>query len=208
MGAPELSAPEAATQFLGPFFSFSFFSFAAALLLLLLPTQKTCNPFLTLTAEGTVHTGLHVSPHPKPLSYWIVDGELPLEEEEPFYTDHFRLPPLTANNTAYSMIAVGGYAYHLCSLITVHSIRRWDKERDIVIHTTHKDLPTADIMAAATALGAKYNVVSKLDYEKVGDPLYNKGGMFYGCWLKFFVWGMTQYAAVINVDTDYIMLQS
>lgn len=185
-------------------YSLALFSFVASLLFVLLPSSSCAPPTRHAGGAGT-HGALAGL---KPLSYWSVEGEPPLEGPPAAARAGFRLPPLTVNNTAYSMIALGGYAYHLSSLVTVHSIRRWDTERDIVIHTTHKDLPPADIVAAMTALGARYNVVSEMDYENVGDPLYHKCGMFFGCWLKFYVWGMTQYAAVLNVDTDYIMLQS
>jgi hypothetical protein len=190
-----------------PAYSLALFSFVAALLFVLLPAPACAPTHGSGSASSSGGGGGGGVARLKPLSYWGADGEKPLEGP-PLASPTFRLPPLTPNNTAYSMIALGGYAYHLSSLVTVHSIRRWDKERDIVIHTTHKDLPPADIVAAMTALGARYNVVSEMDYENVGDPLYHRCGMFFGCWLKFFVWGMTQYAAVLNVDTDYIMLQS
>ncbi len=190
-------------------YSLALFSFVAALLFVLLPTPS-CR---TSRHEGGVPVGHgHVSGEKKVLSFWVPgqDGSDPnLAATDPLPPrGDFRLPKLTVNNTAYSMMAIGSYAYHLSSLVTVHSIRRWDKERDIIIHTDGKSLPPSDIVAAMTALGAKYNVVSEADYENVGDPLYHKCGMFYGCWLKFFVWGMTKYAMVMNVDTDYIMLQS
>ena len=184
-------------------YSLALFSFIAALLFVLLPSPS-CSPPQRHSGGAAQHgvvSGL------KPLSYWSAEGEAELPPLPPALPT-FRLPPLTVNNTAYSMIALGGYAYHLSSLVTVHSIRRWDPHRAIVIHTTHKDLPPADIVAAMTALGARYNVVSEMDYENVGDPLYHRCGMFFGCWLKFFVWSMTEFAAVMNVDTDYIMLQS
>ena len=204
-GAPAGAPPAAASPLSSPGYSLALFSFVAALIFVLLPASSCAPPPARHAGAAAPHGSLAGL---KPLSYWSVDGEKPLEGPPQAPSPTFRLPPLTVNNTAYSMIALGGYAYHLSSLVTVHSIRRWDKERDIVVHTTHKDLPPADIVAAMTALGAKYNVVSEMDYENVGDPLYHRCGMFYGCWLKFFVWGMTQYAAVINVDTDYIMLQS
>jgi hypothetical protein len=108
------------------------FSFVAALLFVLLPAPSCAPP--TRHGGGPAGHGAvaGLKDTVKPLSYWSAEGEPALEPLAPARAP-FRLPPLTVNNTAYSMIAIGGYAYHLSSLVTVHSIRRWDPDRAAVI---------------------------------------------------------------------------
>lgn len=153
-------------------------------------------------------------PPPLPhLNYWA-EGGVPLKPPPPPGAPPapspppFRLPPLTPENTAYSMMACGGYAYHFSALIAARSIRRFDPRRDIVVHTTPHDLPPSDIAAAMAALNASYHVVSAHDFKEMEARLHVRCGHFHNCWLKLFVWGMVRYAAVLNVDTDYVALYS
>jgi len=183
-------------------YSLALLFLVSGLVFVLLPSPS-CN---TSLHEGGVPIGHgHLNGEKVVLSFL---GPVLPQVEASVAPTNFKLPKLTVNNTAYSMIAIGSYAYHLSSLVTVHSIRKYDKERDIIIHSDGQSLPTSDIVEAMTALGARYNIVSEEDYKNFGDPLYHKCGMFYGCWLKFYVWSMTEYAMVMNVDTDYLFLQS
>ena len=192
-------------------FSLAVFSFIAAVILV---CQSPANAHeASFVSRGVArHAPVAAVVHPK-VSWKGAEGAEPLEPLDSTpgglaARAPFSLPLLTVNNTAYSMIAIGSYQYHLSSLITVHSIRRFDPDRAIVIHTTPQDLPPSDIVAAMSAMGARYNVVTADDIKSVGDPLYDKCGMFYSCWLKFFVWSMTEYAMVLNVDTDYLFVKS
>lgn len=168
-------------------------------------------PSLPLAASRQARAALAAfpaAPPPPPhLAYWGADGK-PLVSSSPMPPNAtFRLPPLTPRNTAYSMMACGGDAFHFSALIAARSIRRFDAERPIIILTTYRDLPHSDVVAALAALNATYHVVSEKDTLEMEARLHVRCGHFHNCWLKFFVWGLTRFAAVLNVDTDYLMLQ-
>jgi hypothetical protein len=117
----------------------------------------------------------------------------------------FRLPPLTANNTAYALSAVGGYDRFQMVMVAAHALRRVDPVRAIVIHVL--ELPTRDFQVLAEAMRVTWNVVPSRDVENWGRELNGKCGSFEGCWLKIYAWSMASFAAVIYVDNDYIMTQ-
>jgi len=117
----------------------------------------------------------------------------------------FRLPPLTANNTAFALSAVGGYDRFQMVMVAAHALRRVDPVRAIVVHVL--ELPTRDFQVLAEAMRVTWNVVPASDVEGWGRQLNGKCGSFEGCWLKIYAWSMASFAAVIYVDNDYIITQ-
>ena len=129
----------------------------------------------------------------------------PVNREGAAACEPFRLPPLTANNTAYALSAVGAYDRFQMVMVAAHALRRVDPVRAIVVHVL--ELPTRDMQVLAEAMRVTWNVVPAGDVEKWGRQLNGKCGDFEGCWLKIYAWSMVSFAAVIYVDNDYIMTQ-
>jgi hypothetical protein len=130
---------------------------------------------------------------------------VPLNKEGAAGCEPFRLPPLTPNNTAFALSAVGSYDRFQMVMVAAHALRRVDPVRAIVIHCL--ELPSRDFQVLAEEMRVTWNVVPAEDVERWGRALNGKCGHFEGCWLKIFAWSMVDFAAVIYVDNDYIATQ-
>ena len=120
----------------------------------------------------------------------------------------FSLGELTVRNTAYSMILVGPRARQLYAAITAYGLRRVDPDRDILLMVKITEPVDADIAQVLEQL----RVTQRSMEERVMHKFEYDFGMcceqFWGCWMKLAVWNETRYKAVMNVDTDFLVLRS
>ena len=118
----------------------------------------------------------------------------------------FALPRLTPRNTAYQMVLVGPPKRQLLAAITLLQLRATDAERDIVVQV--KEPLAAPLMEVLEQLNVTVRQQPFPVMQAMEHDFGQSCSIFWACWQKLLTWNETQYAAVLNLDTDFLALQS
>jgi hypothetical protein len=114
--------------------------------------------------------------------------------------------PLTVHNTAYQMILVGPPIRQQLAVISALKLRATDYERDIILQV--KEPLTPPLMEALEQLRV---TVKQMPFAPMVQMEYDFGqccGHFWACWMKLLTWRETRYRAVMNIDTDFLVLKN
>lgn len=120
----------------------------------------------------------------------------------------FSLGELTTRNTAYSMMLVGPRTRQLYAAITAYGLRRVDPERDILLMVKVTEPMDADLVQVLAQLRVTQRAMAEAEMHKFEYDFGMCCEQFWGCWMKLTVWNETAYKAVMNVDTDFLVLRS
>lgn len=113
---------------------------------------------------------------------------------------------LTPQNTAYQMILVGPPKRQVLAAITALQLRATDSERDILLQV--KEPLTEPLMEVMEQLRVK---VQQMEYHSMQQMEFDFGqccSHFWACWMKLLTWNETGYKAVMNIDTDFLVLRN
>jgi len=113
---------------------------------------------------------------------------------------------LTPQNTAYQMILVGPLKRQLLAMVTALQLRKTDSERDILIQV--KEPLAEPLMEVLEQLRVR---VIQMPFAPMTQMEFDFGqscSFFWACWMKLLTWNQTEYSAVLNIDTDFLVLRN